>query len=163
MKKGVRVITSKQRWLKKAASTLLAISFLSTGAISVSAQQTDEDASSGAGNLMIELNNVRQVDDACRLIFMATNNLGEDLSAISFETVLIDHNGVVDRLTVFDFQDLPDSRTRVRQFDLGNTMCSSIGQVLINGVANCQGEIADNAVCADALSVSSRTEVEISG
>lgn len=116
-----------------------------------------------APRLSIELNAMQQVDGACRIVFLADNRLGADLSALSYETVLINTDGVVDRLTLFDFQGLPAGRQRVRQFDLDGVQCASIGQILINGAASCAGDGLTGAECIDELSVSSRTATEISG
>lgn len=124
-------------------------------------QETQPD--SAAPSLAIELNSYRQLENTCRLIFMASNRLGEDLTSASFETVLINTDGIVDRLTVFDFQELHNERTRVRQFDLADTRCDALGSVLINGAASCQGDGIDARLCMDALTVSTRTDLEIAG
>ncbi|WP_425417010.1 hypothetical protein [Oricola indica] len=116
-----------------------------------------------APSLSLELNALQQHDDACRIVFLAENRLGADLSALSFETVLIDANGVVDRLTLFDFQAMPANRTRVRQFDLEDTPCSAIGRILINGAAACEGEGLAGTECIDRLALSSKTDAEIAG
>ncbi|MCI5076940.1 hypothetical protein [Oricola sp.] len=113
--------------------------------------------------LLLELNALQQQASACRIVFLAENRLGTDLAALSFETVLIDTQGVVDRLTLFDFQALPAGRKRVRQFDLDNTECGSIGQVLINGAAACEGEGLSGAECVDGLELTSKTDAEIAG
>ncbi|MEM6711370.1 MAG: hypothetical protein AAF590_03720 [Pseudomonadota bacterium] len=113
--------------------------------------------------LTIELNTVRQVDSACRLVFLTSNDLRYDLTAVAFETVLINRDGLVDRLTVFDFQDLPKDRQRVRQFDLADTDCTVLGQVLINGAVTCNSDDTQTDDCIDKLIVSTRTDVEISG
>ena len=116
-----------------------------------------------APSLSLELNALQQQDDACRIVFLAENRLGTDLSALSFETVLIDTDGIVDRLTLFDFQSLPEGRIRVRQFDLDNTRCEAIGRILINGVAACDGEGLAGSECVDRLTLSTRTKAEIAG
>lgn len=113
--------------------------------------------------LSIELNAMQQVENACRIVFMADNRLGSDLTALSYETVLIDTNGTVSRLTLFDFQALPEGRPRVRQFDLDNTQCGDIGRILINGAAACTGDGLSGGECVDALRLTSRTNAEIVG
>ena len=109
--------------------------------------------------LMLDLNRVDQVDGACRLTFVAQNDLGADLAALSVETVLIDTTGRVDRLTLFDFGALPDGVPRVRQFDIPGLACEALARVLINGVAQCSAGEA----CAGALGLTSRTDVEVIG
>jgi len=116
-----------------------------------------------APRLSLELNAMQQLETTCRIVFLAENRLGTDLDALSYETVLIDADGVVDRLTLFDFQSLPEGRMRVRQFDLDNAQCADIGRVLINGAAACKGEGLAGDECIDKLTVSSKTETEIAG
>ncbi len=113
--------------------------------------------------LTLELNTVAEIDDGCRLSFLAENGLGADLSALTFETVIFTAEGGVDRLTLFDFQDLPQGRPRVRQFDLGGISCANLGDILINGVHSCVGDGLSGAECGDGLSLSSRTDHGVQG
>ncbi len=110
--------------------------------------------------LALELNRIDPLDGACRLTFMAENGLGTDLRGLALETVLIDTDGQVERLTLFDFGDLPAGIPRVRQFDLPGLSCAALGRVLINGVAACGAEAVD---CASALELDTRTGVEVIG
>jgi len=112
-----------------------------------------------APRLSLELNRVDALDGACRLTFMAENGLGADLDALSLETVLIDTEGRVERLTLFDFGALPAGIPRVRQFDIEGLACDSLGRVLINGVSDCGGVEG----CGDALEFGTRTDVEVIG
>lgn len=123
----------------------------------IAAPATAQDAAQPA--LAIELNRIDPLDGACRLTFMAENTLGADLETLALETVLIDRDGQVERLTLFDFGALPDGVPRVRQFDIPGLACDRLGRVLINGVAGCTGA----GTCSGALDLSSRTEVEVLG
>jgi len=120
---------------------------------------TPAGAQEASSSLSIELNRIDPMDGACRLTFLAENALGTDLDVLSLETVLIDAEGRVDRLTLFDFGALPDGVPRVRQFDVPDLECGTLGRVLINGVAECSA--GEN--CADALRLSTRTDVEVIG
>lgn len=113
----------------------------------------------GDGALMIELNRLDQFEASCRFTFLAMNNLGADATALTLETVIIDADGVVDRLTLFEFGVLPDGVPRVRQFDVPSLACTDVARVLINGVSECGG--IDH--CAAAIELTSRTEVELLG
>lgn len=118
--------------------------------------------------LTLELNAVADQDSGCRITFVATNALAADLSALVVEAVIFTPDGLVDRLALLDFQTLPQSRPRVRQFDLPGLACDRIGQVLINAVGTCTGTGTaaglDPAACADAMTVSSRIDtIAISG
>lgn len=116
-------------------------------------------AQDAGGNLSLELNRVDALEGACRLTFLAENGLGLDLETLSLETVLIDSQGRVERLTLFEFGALPDGIPRVRQFDIPGLACEGLGRVLINGVAECSA----GAACAEGLELLTRTDVEVMG
>lgn len=122
-----------------------------------------QDSATPGKHLSIELNTLIQQDGACRLVFLAQNTLGADLDSAVFETVLFKTDGSVERLTLFDFQKLPQGRPRVRQFDIPGTGCDAIGRVLINDVHACKGNGIVEADCINGLNLSSRTSVEVLG
>ncbi|MEL6202383.1 MAG: hypothetical protein AAFR39_08490 [Pseudomonadota bacterium] len=114
--------------------------------------------------ISIELNAVQQLEDnSCRLIFVANNGTGTDIEKMSAETVLFNQQGSVSRFTLFDFRELPDGKTRVRQFDLADTECSSVTRILINGTSDCTVNGQESTACVDGLAVSSKTGVEFIG
>lgn len=75
--------------------------------------------------LNLELNGAQPSDKGCRLTFVVTNNLGADLSKAAFEIALFNEVGVVDRLTVLDFKELPAGKTKVTRFDLAAPIAAS--------------------------------------
>jgi hypothetical protein len=115
-------------------------------------------------SLTLELNAVAEQGSGCRITFVATNTLAADISALVVEAVIFTPDGLVDRLALLDFQTLPQTRPRVRQFDLPGLACDRIGQVLINAVDSCTGQGLPAEGCADAMTVSSRIDaIAISG
>jgi hypothetical protein len=108
--------------------------------------------------LGIELNAVEDRAGGCRMTFVATNGLGADISALVLEAVIFSPEGLVARLVLLDFQDLPQARPRVRQFDLPDLECAKVGQILINQVGSCTGQDLPEQACADALQTSSRID-----
>lgn len=111
----------------------------------------------------IELNTLSEGEGACRLSFVATNSLEEDISEAIYETVLFDQGGGVMMLTLFDFRDLPVDRPRVRQFDLPGLACAEVGRILVNGANRCVTGGSDSTVCAQQLFLTTRTDVEVLG
>ena len=109
--------------------------------------------------LGLQLNRVDQIEGACRLTFLAENALGADVGALSLETVLLDTDGIVERLTIFDFGALPDGIPRVRQFDVPGLACADLARVLVNAVADCDAPVT----CEGRLDYSTLTEVEVIG
>ena len=124
--------------------------------------QTPVPATSPDGaKLAIELNSAESMSSDCRLTFTALNTTGTDLGSVVFETVLFGKDGAVTSLSLFDFQDLPNAKPRVRQFDLAGQSCDGIGQLLINGIDTCEGSTP--SACQGALTLTSRIDVEVQG
>lgn len=140
----------------------LLMSGLLSGQVAAQTQLGNEDTAGDAA-LTVELNTVTPLNAGCRLTFMATNAMPADIGKLVLETVLLTTEGTVDRLTLFDMQDLPANRPRVRQFDVPNLTCNALGKVLINGVGTCDGDGLDPTTCAGRLELTSRTDVEILG
>ena len=126
----------------------------------VSLAQSDTQSSS---KIYLELNTLSDTEAACRLTFVAKNETNSPIDQAVFETVVFDSSGSVFTLSLFDFRDLPQGSTRVRQFDVSGIACSSIGRVLINGANTCTAEGADSTLCGNSLSLSSKIAVELLG
>lgn len=112
-----------------------------------------------ASVLSLELNAAQPSEKGCRLTFVVNNALGADLSKAAFEIALFNEAGVVDRLTVLDFKDLPAGKTKVTRFDLAGADCGKLSRVLINSATECAGSGVDPAACMRALKTSTRTAI----
>ncbi|WP_375699312.1 hypothetical protein [Pseudophaeobacter sp. TrK17] len=122
-----------------------------------------QPAEKAASPLFLELNALQDVGAACRLTFLVRNETGQLIDQSIFETVIFDTSGGVVSLSLFDFRELPENRPRVRQFELPNMACSTVGQVLINGANSCLIDGVESKICDKALSLSSRQTVELLG
>jgi hypothetical protein len=109
--------------------------------------------------LSLELNGAQPSDKGCRLTFVVTNNLGADLSKAAFEIALFNEAGVVDRLTVLDFKDLPAGKTKVTRFDLAGSDCAKISRVLINSATECTGAGVEPNACLRKLKTETKTGI----
>ena len=139
--------------------TLAALSMLiSLTHTAASAETTNLD-----GKIGVELNAVQTLEDRCQLTFLITNGLGKDLASAVYETVLFKTNGQVDRLTLFDFGALPQGRPRVRQFEVPQLQCETLGRVLFNGAHACTGEGITPEACDAGIQPSTLTNVEVLG
>lgn len=127
-------------------------------ALMIAASLTGTPLWAQAPALHLELNAVEDQQGGCRVTFVATNRLEADIAALVVEAVIFTPDGLVDRLALLDFQTLPQTRPRVRQFDLPALTCDGIGQVLINAVGTCTATGIDPAACGAAMAVSSRIE-----
>ncbi len=109
--------------------------------------------------LTLELNGAQPSDKGCRLTFVVNNNLGADLSKAAFEIALFNEAGVVDRLTVLDFKDLPAGKTKVTRFDLAGSDCAKVSRVLINSATECAGTGIEPNACMRELRTDTRTGI----
>ncbi|RUU01865.1 hypothetical protein EOD23_20680 [Mesorhizobium sp. USDA-HM6] len=109
--------------------------------------------------LSLELNAAQPSDKGCRLTFVVNNALGVDLSKAAFEIALFNEAGVVDRLTVLDFKDLPAGKTKVTRFDLAGADCGKLSRVLINSTTECAGTGVEPAACMRSLKTSTKTGI----
>ena len=116
-----------------------------------------------ARGLTVELNEVAPSEKGCKLTFVAGNGLQQSLSKVSFEFVLFDQKGLVERMAVLDFRDLPAGKTKVRQFDLPGTKCEAVKSLLINDAPACVGEGIDKGACMTGLQTGSKSAVELKG
>ena len=109
--------------------------------------------------LVLELNAAQPSEKGCRLTFVVTNNLGGELSKAAFEMAMFNEAGVVDRLTVLDFKDLPAGKTKVARFDLGGADCGKISRLLINTATECAGDGIEPTACLRDLRTETRTPI----
>ena len=112
-----------------------------------------------AAALTLELNAAQPSEKGCRLTFVVTNKLGGDLARAAYELALFDKNGVVDRLTVLDFRDMPEGKTKVSRFDLPGADCAGITRVLINHATQCEGTGIAPDACMKALRTETKTPI----
>jgi hypothetical protein len=116
-----------------------------------------------SGNLVVEINDLSPSDKGCKLTFVAGNGLPQSLSKVSFEFVLFDEKGLVERMAVLDFRDLPAGKTKVRQFDLSGTKCEAVKSLLINDAPVCDGDGVAKDACMKVLKTGSKPSVELKG
>lgn len=110
-------------------------------------------------SLLLEPNGAQPSDKGCRLTFVVVNNLGSALSRAAFEVALFNDQGVVDRLTVLDFKELPAGKTKVTRFELAGTDCAKVSRVLVNSATECQGQGIEPTACMRQLITASKANI----
>jgi hypothetical protein len=110
-------------------------------------------------SLALELNGLAPSDKGCRITFVVSNNLQNPLEKASFEIVLFNSKGLVDRMTVLEFNDLPQGKTKVQQFDLPGAACGEIERILVNDAAECEGTGVEPSECIEHLTTESKSGV----
>ena len=112
-----------------------------------------------APEITLELNGAEPSDKGCRLTFVVNNGLGAELTKAAFEIALFNKSGVVDRLTVLDFNELPAGKTKVARFDLAGADCTKISRVLVNHATECAGAGVDPKACLAQLKPTTKSSI----
>lgn len=135
---------------------LLTLLFLG---IESTASLTGVRAENGS-SITIELNKAEPGDANCLLAFVVNNQTNSDIHKLAYEVVVFDKDERIDRMTVFDFQEIGAGKQRVRQFQLPDTSCQTVGKLLVNGVSSCETDHSDNRFCDDKLQLSTKSPIE---
>lgn len=126
--------------------------------LALTASPTVAQDGAPAAALALELNALTPSETGCRVSFLATNTLGTELTRSAFEIALFGAGGSIERLVSLEFKAMPQGKTRVLQFDIGELGCDGISRVLINDVVACEGDGLDPALCLSRLSTTSRLD-----
>jgi hypothetical protein len=115
-------------------------------------------AQTADGAITIELNSASDQEGTCRLTYVVTNGTTTDLTQASWEVAVHDAGGTVTQLWILDFGSLPQTRTRVVQFDLADQGCATVSRISVNDAVDCQAAEGAVAICGEKQSLSSRVE-----
>jgi hypothetical protein len=137
-----------------ASHAIYVVASLASAILPAKAQEAGENPA-----LLLELNGAQPSDKGCRLTFVVTNNLGAELSKAAFEIALFNDAGVVDRLTVLDFNELLAGKTKVARFDLAGVDCTRISRVLVNHATECTGTGIDPKACLAQLKPETKSTI----
>lgn len=121
-----------------------------------------QDAGPAKG-IDVELNALAPSQKGCVFTFVVGNGLPQSVTKASFEFVQFNGAGTVERMVVLDFRDLPQGKTKVRQFDLPGTKCDNVKRVLINDSPVCEGEGIAPGSCMSGIVTRSSTQVGFEG
>jgi hypothetical protein len=141
-----------------ASHAIAVLALLAPAIVTAGAQEAAKDPAPVPA-LVLELNGAQPSDKGCRLTFVVTNNLGAELAKAAFEIALFNDAGVVDRLTVLDFNELPAGKTKVARFDLAGVDCTKISRVLINHATECTGAGIDPKACLAQLKPETKSTI----
>lgn len=132
---------------------LIAAAALSLGTV-VGAQEPS--------SLTVELNKFEEIDGGgCRAFFLFKNDTGKAFQGFEMSLAILDGQGVIDRLLAIDAAPLPVARTTLKLFEIPETACTDISEVLLHDVTACQPQNEDPTDCFPFLSLSSKTSAAL--
>lgn len=109
------------------------------------------------GRLAVELNKLEDVEAGCRSFFLFRNRTDMALEAFEMSLAILTPDGVIDRLLTIDAAPLPAGRTTLKLFEIPETSCDGIGEVLLHDIAACRPQNAEEIDCFGFLDLASRT------
>ncbi len=110
------------------------------------------------GKLTIELNKLEDADGgSCRAFFLFRNQTGMSFEGFKMSLAVLDGKGVIDRILAIDAAPLPVARTTLKLFDIPETSCSNISEVLLHELSSCRPQNADEMDCFPILELTSKS------
>jgi hypothetical protein len=118
-------------------------------------------AAAEEGNIAIELNKLEAHDKDCRAYFVIDNKNDKTYEVLKLDLVLFRPDGVIGQRFAVELAPLKAKKRTVKLFDVSGTTCDEVGSFLINDVMECKADTGDVADCLQDISVSSRTDNQL--
>ena len=114
------------------------------------------------GRLLVELNKFEEIDGGgCRAFFLFRNQTEMSFAGFEMSLAILDSDGVIDRLLAIDAAPLPVSRTTLKLFEIPETSCAGISEILLHDLTSCQPQNADEMDCFPILDLNSKTSAAL--
>src|SRR5699024_12884098 len=73
-----------------------------------------------SGNIDVELNRLKQHDDACRASLVTQNLTDIDIETLQLDLVMFDNEGIIAKRLAVGLGPLPAGKTRLKEFDVAD-------------------------------------------
>lgn len=114
------------------------------------------------GRLTVELNKVEEAEaGGCRAFFLFRNRTAVTLDAFEMSLAILDTEGVIDRLLSIDAAPLPVGRTTLKLFEIPETGCASISEILMHDIPACRTAAGANEDCFALVDLVSRAPARL--
>lgn len=150
-------------WRMRAAALLSAL-VVTAGhsTLEVRAQTAAPAAQAPAGKVSVELNKLESQEKSCRAYLVIDNQTDKSYDALKLDLVLFQSDGIIGRRFALDLAPLKSMKRSVKLFDLDGVKCETIGSFLINDIMDCKIGSTDESGCLDRLTLTTRTNVQLS-
>ena len=119
-------------------------------------------ASAQDGGLTVELNKFEEIEaGGCRAFFLFRNQTDTSFAGFEMSLAILDGGGVIDRLLSIDAAPLPVARTTLKLFEIPETSCANISEILLHELTSCQPQNAEQMDCFPILTLNSRTAAQL--
>ena len=110
------------------------------------------------GKLTVELNKFEVGEsDGCRAFFLFRNSTVNSFEGFEMSLAILDQNGIIDQLLTIDAAPLPAARTTLKLFEIPQTGCDDISEILLHEIASCQPQNGTQIDCFPLIDLISKT------
>lgn len=114
------------------------------------------EPSAQTGQLVVELNKFETIENGCRTFFLFRNKTGITFQGFEMSLAILDQQGIIDRLLTVEAAPLPAERTTLKLFEIPETQCSAIGEILLHEIARCEPDRGEPLDCFTVIDLQSR-------
>ena len=112
--------------------------------------------------LTVELNKFEEVEGGgCRTFFLFRNKTGKSFEEFEMSLAILDGSGIIDRLLTIDAAPLPVARTTLKLFEIPETACSDVSEILLHAIDACKPQNEDQMDCFPIINLVSRTSAPL--
>ena len=138
--------------------TRWAISRIAAAVLAMGCGVAHAETAVPGGKLTVELNKFEDIaGGGCRTYFLFKNDTGASFEGFQMSLAIFNKDGVIDRLLSVDAAPLPVARTTLKLFEIPQTACANISQILLHDVPVCKPQNGENTDCYPIMDLSSKT------
>ncbi|HEY2538685.1 MAG TPA: Tat pathway signal sequence domain protein [Stellaceae bacterium] len=120
------------------------------------------DRAESPKSIGLELNKLEQQGGNCRAYLVIANPGTDAFTGFTLDLIVFDHSGTISRRLAVELAPLRAPKTMVKVFDIPETACTGIGNILVNDVLHCRGANGELGGCIDRITTSSKLSVKLS-
>lgn len=113
-------------------------------------------------SIQVELNKLETQQTSCRAYLVIDNQTDKSYDALKLDLVLFQTDGIIGRRFALDLAPIKSKKRSVKLFDLEGVKCDAVGSFLINDIMDCKVGSGDETGCLERLTLSTRTNVQLS-
>ncbi len=113
-------------------------------------------ASAQTDRLLVELNKFETIENGCRTFFLFRNRTEITFQGFEMSLAILDQQGVIDRLLTVEAAPLKAERTTLKLFEIPETQCADIGEILLHEIAKCEPDQGEPIDCFSIIDLKSR-------
>lgn len=114
------------------------------------------------GQLTVELNKLEAGENGnCRAFFLFRNNSPASLEGFEMSLAILNTSGVISQLLTVDASPLPVTRTSLKLFELPETRCDDVAEILLHDVGVCRPANSEDVDCFAFMTLTSKASAPL--